>query len=582
MASRSGQQEPEKAEVIEELLDALDTTLDRVKVLYEQYFLGIQKQPPSYLHTDVERKLRDLAQLQIRNTALRYRFVTLQQKFGSYNSYWRRTLRQIENGTYTRNLFKIGRHAVKTGAAVPEEILAAMPKRMRDQVIRDREAALALARRRDHAVPEDEEILTLADEELEIDVDDLDPAAFIRESSVIRRNVLTAVGAHRIDEADADFDVDAYFASIIQDDEPTLDSPIPAGLDVEPPPHGEARSAPPDPRPPLVARTRTGHPRPASISGQPDAAARSSARSSSPQLAVEPNDGSLTATTPIRITGQTKAVSEPSSSAPARTTGQIRAATDPSLAAAPTRVTGQARAVSEPSSTANGSRVTGQTQTATDPSAATAASTGVTGPEPAAETSDSKPGPQGPKIGPVVPPRIPVPAGLGRSNPARARTHPAGPAPAPSQATTPLRVAPGAAAAHAAEPVETLAGPFPRIPSLPQLRPSPPAPPPAPPSQTAAASSVDRPPKLPDERAAPARPAPPPGMTDADVDALHDKYVKARQILGEPAEPDSYGKLLRTIHAQAPRIMEQYKAKAVDFSIVVKDNQVIIRAKPKP
>ncbi|TMQ19140.1 MAG: hypothetical protein E6J91_06835 [Deltaproteobacteria bacterium] len=86
MASRSGQQEPEKAEVIEELLDALDTTLDRVKVLYEQYFLGIQKQPPSYLHTDVERKLRDLAQLQIRNTALRYRFVTLQQKFGSYNS----------------------------------------------------------------------------------------------------------------------------------------------------------------------------------------------------------------------------------------------------------------------------------------------------------------------------------------------------------------------------------------------------------------------------------------------------------------------------------------------------------------
>ena len=92
MASKSAQQEPEKAEVIEEALDALDTTLDRVKVLYEQFFLGIQKQPPSYLHTDIERKIRDLAQLQIRNTALRYRFATLQQKFGSYNSYWRRTL----------------------------------------------------------------------------------------------------------------------------------------------------------------------------------------------------------------------------------------------------------------------------------------------------------------------------------------------------------------------------------------------------------------------------------------------------------------------------------------------------------
>ncbi|HET7506039.1 MAG TPA: hypothetical protein VFK02_33695, partial [Kofleriaceae bacterium] len=149
MATKSGQPEPEKAEVVEALLDDLDAALDRVKVLYEQYFLGIQKQPPTYLHTDLERKIRDIAQLQVRNTALRYRFATLQQKFGSYNAYWRRTLRQIENGTYTRNLSKIGRQAARTGAEVPEEILAAMPRRMRDQVVRDREAALALARLRE-------------------------------------------------------------------------------------------------------------------------------------------------------------------------------------------------------------------------------------------------------------------------------------------------------------------------------------------------------------------------------------------------------------------------------------------------
>src|SRR5882762_6467478 len=99
------------------MLDVLDKTLDRLKVLYEQYFLGIQKQAPSYLHTDVERKLRDFAQLQIRNTGLRYRYATLQQKFGSYNSYWRRTLRQIEAGTYSRNLSKIGRQAARTGEA---------------------------------------------------------------------------------------------------------------------------------------------------------------------------------------------------------------------------------------------------------------------------------------------------------------------------------------------------------------------------------------------------------------------------------------------------------------------------------
>src|SRR5256885_7923936 len=129
--------------------------MDRVKVLYEQYFLGIQKQPPTYLHTDIERKLRDLAQAQIRNTALRYRLATVQQKFGSYNSYWRRTLRQIENGTYGRNLSKIGRQAARSGEAIPEEILAAMPKRMREQVLRDRDLAIAVNARRNAAKGEE-------------------------------------------------------------------------------------------------------------------------------------------------------------------------------------------------------------------------------------------------------------------------------------------------------------------------------------------------------------------------------------------------------------------------------------------
>jgi hypothetical protein len=101
--------------------------------------------------------------------------------------------------------------------------------------------------------------------------------------------------------------------------------------------------------------------------------------------------------------------------------------------------------------------------------------------------------------------------------------------------------------------------------------------PPSPPKRADAPGSraAERPPPEP-------RQAPPPGMTDSEVHALYAKYVKAKQILGEEAEPGTYGKLLRTINAQAPKIMEQYKAKGVEFSVVVKDNQVIIRAKPKP
>jgi hypothetical protein len=74
---------------------------------------------------------------------------------------------------------------------------------------------------------------------------------------------------------------------------------------------------------------------------------------------------------------------------------------------------------------------------------------------------------------------------------------------------------------------------------------------------------------------------PPPGMTEADVNALHAKYVKAKEMVGEKVEAGSREKLLKTITQTAPKIMEQYKASGVDFSVVVKDNQVVIKAKPK-
>lgn len=70
-------------------------------------------------------------------------------------------------------------------------------------------------------------------------------------------------------------------------------------------------------------------------------------------------------------------------------------------------------------------------------------------------------------------------------------------------------------------------------------------------------------------------------MTEADVNALHAKYVQAKQAIGEKVDAGSRDKLLKTINQTAPKVMEQYKASGVDFSVVVKDNQVIIKAKPK-
>ena len=205
---------------VEEALDIVDKTMERVKSLYEQYFLGIQKQPPTFIHNDLERKLRDLQQVQIRNTALRYRYATLQQKFGSYNSYWRRTLRQIENGTYVRSLAKIGRQAAQSGEEIPEEILAKMPKRMREAVRRDREAALALAARRKQQAGERD----FTDEERATPVSKVDPR-----------------GAHVLDASD-DFDLDAYFREVAAEEESeATTSGVTMSGDSSPVTHGRGR-----------------------------------------------------------------------------------------------------------------------------------------------------------------------------------------------------------------------------------------------------------------------------------------------------------------------------------------------------
>ena len=135
---------------------------------------------------------------------------------------------------------------------------------------------------------------------------------------------------------------------------------------------------------------------------------------------------------------------------------------------------------------------------------------------------------------------------------------------------------PGAAAQAGPVPVESMSGPFPRTPAE---MPAPTQLPKAPPVAPRATQSIPKP--QPAQAAAKPVLKPPPGMTEADVNALHAKYVKAKEMIGEKVDAGSREKLLKTINQTAPKIMEQYKAQGVDFSVVVKDNQVVIKAKPK-
>jgi hypothetical protein len=138
MAIDTGGRDKDQEPDYEEILSDLEHKIDRLKVLYEQYFMGIEKIEPQTARKEVTRKILELTQIHIRNTGLRYRFNMLNQKFSTYVTYWNRTLRAIENGTYLRNVARAGREAARRGVELPDEVLRAMPPKMRERVLAQR------------------------------------------------------------------------------------------------------------------------------------------------------------------------------------------------------------------------------------------------------------------------------------------------------------------------------------------------------------------------------------------------------------------------------------------------------------
>jgi hypothetical protein len=427
VASKSAYRDSEPGAEIEEMLDVLEKLIDRLKVMYEQYFLGIQKIAPAQLHTDAERKLRDLTQIQIRNTALRYRFATLQQKWGSYNNYWRRTVRQIEQGTYVRTLARVKRQAAAGGAEIPDEILAAMPKRMRDQVARDRALAQAQAKRR---------------------------GQLPKEAAAAAAGTPLAPAAQEDDYADAQWSLPEG-----DDDVAEISHPVPR----------ESRP---------MHRIDTQEMDKLDVQQMLDDLAAPDV-SRPPRPPVKPPAG---------------AGARPPAIPPAR----------PTTSAMPKIPTPPAR-----------------------PGTAAGA-------------------PGAPSAQPPASPEAPRSRRVSANIVSRAGTVP-GP-PSPSAASTPPAAPPPTPAAAQPRPPAA-----PRAPTTPGPAPRPPA----------------RPEAL------------PPGMTEADVRTLYQKYARARELVGERNDDTTYQALLRTLHQQAPKIMAQYKAKGVEFGVVIKDKTVVLKAKPK-
>jgi hypothetical protein len=116
---------------VEKLVGELEIGVDRLRSLYEQYFMGIEKLEPTVPRKDVDRRIHVLRKEQIRNTALRFRFQMIIQRYNTYQTHWQRICREIENGTYKRHVLRANRRFESTRrSTAPPPRRSSMPPKL--------------------------------------------------------------------------------------------------------------------------------------------------------------------------------------------------------------------------------------------------------------------------------------------------------------------------------------------------------------------------------------------------------------------------------------------------------------------
>jgi len=91
------------AEVATEV-DAVEALLHALRGQYEQFFLGMEKRPPTWAHDQFKKRLAALKTVPARNSALSFRIESLQASAKTYERLWARTLQEMEDGVYRRDL----------------------------------------------------------------------------------------------------------------------------------------------------------------------------------------------------------------------------------------------------------------------------------------------------------------------------------------------------------------------------------------------------------------------------------------------------------------------------------------------
>ncbi|WP_433933027.1 MXAN_5187 C-terminal domain-containing protein [Sorangium cellulosum] len=164
---------------VERELEELETRIERLRALYEQYFMGIERLEPLIPRKDVDRRIWVMRREQIRNTGLRFKFQMLLQRYNTFQQYWGRIAREIENGTYRRDVI---RAAKRVGAKEALTIVGRKRAERYAGLVEQQATARDAPRRGDDA--EDHEEIDVDDEAVTLAPPPLPPAPPARKQAL--------------------------------------------------------------------------------------------------------------------------------------------------------------------------------------------------------------------------------------------------------------------------------------------------------------------------------------------------------------------------------------------------------------
>ncbi|MBM4396004.1 MAG: hypothetical protein FJ087_09970 [Deltaproteobacteria bacterium] len=91
---------------MEQELTELGHAVERLRVHYQQYFMGFEKLPPTVPRDQLERRFRHSALNDVHRAGLRFRYTSLVQRYRILEVLWDKGVRDVEEGKVSRDIFR--------------------------------------------------------------------------------------------------------------------------------------------------------------------------------------------------------------------------------------------------------------------------------------------------------------------------------------------------------------------------------------------------------------------------------------------------------------------------------------------